>query len=565
MEVRMRRVREGIYRNPREKSNPLIYAGITASVAGLLFRILLMSLIGEEGVGYFAPVNEIFIVCGLFITYGLAETTHSLIKYRIKREQYKSARRVFQCALSLCLIFGVTVCGVLLFANEFIANVVILERYSWLPICVMAPAVVFTSLTCLLRGYFQGTGTRIPTVHSLLLEQMLMIGLGVFMTYVLSRYGDKVAAILQDDSLTAVYGAVGVFIGISLAALLSFLHLLFIYLMYRGTVKKQIYRDTSRSIEPKGYLYGSLFRSAVPYGMTAVLFGLTNMIDQRMYYYYQNIFNGNGEAVWIDKVLVWGNYYGMYLPVIGILAACACLIPAKAMKSISGTWIREEYRSARDQMTQTINHCVMVTVPLVFFTAVIAEPLAIMIGQGNPDISASLIQYGCAVILFAVFSYLCFGLLKQFDKIPHLLLIGIGGFLLHLAILYLLLSNVGETGMGINGVALSNVISMACVCVAGLALVFRHMQYRQEWMSRCLRILIITLLCAGVAGLIAALLKTALLTLLPEFVLIIICVVIALLVYLILMLLLRGITENELEKMPAGIIIIKIARIMHLL
>ncbi len=552
------------YIKSREKSDPLIYAGFIALTAGLLFRILLMKLIGEEGVGYFAPVNEIFILCSLFITYGLAAATHSLVKYRIKREQYKSARRIFRCALTLALLFGVAACGIMLLANGFIAETVLLERYSWLPVCVMAPAVIFISLTGLLRGYFQGTGTRIPTVHSLILEQLLTIGFGVFVSAVLYRYGYKVAAVLHNNSLLSLYGAVGASLGMLIAALLSFLHLLLLYLLYRGTAKKQIYRDGSRTIEPKAYLYGSLFRSAVPYGIVAVLFAMTTLVDQRMYYYYRNIFAEAGETI-LDKITVWGNYYGIYLSVIGIITACVCLIPAKMIKVISGTWQREEYRSARDQMTRTVNSCVTVTVPVVFLTAVIAEPLAVVIGQGNTAITAELIQYGCALILFGTFTYLSCGLLKQFDKIYQLLMIAGGSFLLHLVVLYLLLSQAGPTGMGINGVALSNVAAAAGACVGGLALVFRHLQYGQEWLRRCLRILIITLICAGIAGLIAVLFKTALISVLPEFVVIIICSVTVLAVYLVLMLLLRGLTENELEKMPGGAAIITAAKFLHLL
>lgn len=564
----MRKSNTGKYKNPHEKSNPLIYAGFIALAAGLLFRILLMSLIGEEGVGFFAPVNEIFIICSLFITYGLATATHSLVKYRIKREQYKSARRIFKCASVLALLFGVAACVIILLANRFIANVVLLERYSWLPLCVMAPAVIFVSLTCLLRGYFQGTGTRIPTVHSLVLEQLLTIGFGTLLSAVLYRYGLKVAAVLHNNSLTSVYGAVGAALGILIAALLSFLHLLLLYLMFRGTAKKQIYRDGSRNIEPKSYLYGSLFRSAVPYGIVAVLLSMTTLVDQRMYYYNQNIFydilTETGETV-LNKVAVWGNYYGVYLSIIGILTACGCLVPAKMIKVISGAWMREEYRASRDHLTQTINNCVIVTVPLVFLTAVIAEPLAVIVGQGNPDITAELIQSGCALILFGTVGYLCYGLLKQFEKVYQLLLIGVGSFLLHLVALYLLLSQAGPTGMGINGVALSNVISAACACVGGLALVFRHMQYGQEWLKRCLRVIVIALICAGVAGLIAVLIKTALMPLLPEFIVILICFVIILAVYLILMILLRALTENELEKIPGGSAIIAAAKFMHLL
>lgn len=540
-----------------EKTNLLMWMGVAVWVIGLLRRLPFLSLFGENGMGYFASVNEVRILATLFITVGMAETVRSMVKYRMKREQYKGAQRIFQCALFLAVVFGIAAGAFLILLSGFTAEIVFLEPFSKLAVSVMAPAILFISLTSILRGYFQGTGTQIPTVHSLLLEQILMTGLGMLFAILFQRQGEKVAAVLQTKEFAASYGVMGACVGILLASVLSFLHLLFIYLLYSGTVKRQIYKDNSRSLDSKGYLYGSLLLSSLPYGILGVLYHLNTLLDQRLYYYFRNIDSQNNGAAAADKAELWGNYYGVYLVIIGILAAVGSLLPRKAIPAIALAWNRDEKRAARDLLMETIHQCILILVPVTILTGVLAESIGKIFSQSHPDISAALLRWGSPLIVLWVLGYLCAGLLKQFQKILPLLLIGGGGLLLHLGVIYFLLS---KMRMGIPGVALSNVISGFGMLAAAFLMVSRILQYRKEWLLRSIRTLAVTLVCGGITGLIALLLHMALVSLVGHVLTVLLCLVIALPVYLVLMTLFRGLGEKELASLPGGGVFLKIAK-----
>ncbi|MDR2889135.1 MAG: hypothetical protein LBV33_04760, partial [Lachnospiraceae bacterium] len=104
----------------REKSDIIINAGLITFMIGLLFRIPLHSIIGKNGIGYFASVNEIFLLTLIFVSGGLAEQLQSTMRYKIKREQFKGAQRSFRCALILAIGLGIVAGLFLLVGSSFI-------------------------------------------------------------------------------------------------------------------------------------------------------------------------------------------------------------------------------------------------------------------------------------------------------------------------------------------------------------------------------------------------------------------------------------------------------------
>ena len=65
----------------------------------MIFRLVMGKLVGDKGMACFGSANEIyFIVAGTF-SFGLSEAVSVLVRYRVRREQYKSAQRVLGCLL----------------------------------------------------------------------------------------------------------------------------------------------------------------------------------------------------------------------------------------------------------------------------------------------------------------------------------------------------------------------------------------------------------------------------------------------------------------------------------
>ena len=79
----------------------MLGAGLIAYLIGLVIRIPLIRIIGDKGLGFFAPSMEIFALISTVLCYGISRAVAILVKYRVKRDMYKSARRVYRSALFL--------------------------------------------------------------------------------------------------------------------------------------------------------------------------------------------------------------------------------------------------------------------------------------------------------------------------------------------------------------------------------------------------------------------------------------------------------------------------------
>ncbi len=527
--------------------------GLISYLIGLLMRIPLGRIIGDKGVGFFAAGMEIFIVSIIILSYGLSKSVAILIKYRIKREMYKSARRVFRSALFLAVISGAVVsCGIFFF-SEGIAQVVVLEDMSYLAIAAVAPAVFMAAVMGVLKGYFQGMGSMMPTIHSKLLEKVIMFASSLILGVVLYTYGLKVAALLKNEEYASAYGAFGASLGIGIACLFAVLHLLFIYAIYAGSFKQQIGKEGGKYTESGAEVLIMLITTSLPYTICALLYGMNYLVDQRLFNYAMNI-KGQGSL----RVLHWGIYYGKYSVVIGSAAILCTLSVIGVIPRIAQLFDRQDHRAVQEEMGRSIHQLAVISIPCAVLIAVLAEPIAELLFTGETKTAIRLIQAGTAVVVLFSFTYFLAGILQRIRKIQIVILGGLAAFILHLAVTVLLL---GNTGMGITAVVCGNIVFYLTACGVCFFGVIRYMKYSQEW----IRTFAITLIAAGVSGLIGMLLNKALLSFAGAAVTLIICAVACFVAYNVLLIVLRGVREEELSGMPGGKLIVTIAVRLHLM
>ena len=128
------------------KNQIVMSAGIISYMILLFMRIPLANIIGDAGMGLFAPAFELFIIITLITSYSLSKSMSGLIRYRVKRERYRNAGKVFHAAFFLNLFISAAASGILLLLSSVIADVLVLEHLSRMALLAAAPAVIFASL-----------------------------------------------------------------------------------------------------------------------------------------------------------------------------------------------------------------------------------------------------------------------------------------------------------------------------------------------------------------------------------------------------------------------------------
>lgn len=528
-------------------------AGLIVYLIGLVVRIPLTRMIGDQGVGFFAAGMEIFALVNAVMCYGISKAVAILVKYRVKRDMYKSARKIYRSAMIFTMLFSILAALFIFFFSEFIAHTFVLEYRGYLAIAAIAPAVLLSGPLGVMRGYLQGMGAMMPTVHSRLLEKFVMLTAGLALAAAMFSYGEKVAALLRNTEYAAAYGAMGASAGVSIACGIAALYLLLMKLAYGGTFKQQIMGDTAKYVESNGQVISTFFSAALPYMICALLYNMNDLVDQRVFNYAINK-QEKGSV----RAAHWGVYYGKYSVVVGIVAILCTMAVISWVPKIAQMYDKQEYGEAKYRTGSAVHNLAVLTIPCAVWVAVLAKPIVSMLFIGDQDTAVKLLQTGSAVIILFAFGYFLMLLMQRIHKIRIVILGGLAAFLIHLVFLFILISS---TKLGIIAVALGILVFWLAVCVAGFIGIVQYMQYSSEW----IRTFGVTTAASGVSGLAGLLLSRVMLSWAGGIATFLVCIIVCMMIYLVLMILLKGIREDELEDMPGGRIIIVLAEKMRLL
>lgn len=523
---------------------------ILSYICSLIFRIPLLYLIGAKGVAFFSIANEIYILTGGLFTYGLSKAVCILVKFRIKREQYKNADMVLKGALTLTAVLGVLL-GVSVFAaKEWIAGQVIGLPMAGLALGVIAFSLIFQLLTGVFRGYFEGNGSKVPTMHSMILKALLLIPTGLISTTLLYRYGVKVSALLKVEDYAASYGAMGAAVGILITSAIGFLHMLVLLLIYHGKAKKQAAKDLQKNQDGRLAICHMLIGTAVSFAGYAVFFRIVPLLD--------GIFFIRTADEGMDAAQLWGSYYGKYLVVIGIVCFLVRLMCVGRTKRIIYYIDREELRMAREKTGILVHQAALLSIPACVFTAVFSENILDLFFQGSNDGMTFLAALGSVIIILSAFSGLFTDLLVRLDNMK--IVIGYEALALtaHIVLIILLLKN---TDLSLTAVVISNILFFAVLAVSGFLLLCRALQYRQEWIHT----FAFPVVLAAISGIVVMLLNKFIVSFAGTTIALAVCLPLGIIIYMLLLVLTRAVPERELENMAGGGILQTLGRWMKLM
>ena len=114
---------------------------------------------------------------------------------------------------------------------------------------VLSPAIFIYAVVGVLRGFFQGHETMMPTAVSQVIEQIVNAVVSVGGAALLIGYGTELGREKGNDSLGPAFGAAGGTLGTVVSVTVALLFLLFIYVSYQRS-PRQMRRDHTKGWNP---------------------------------------------------------------------------------------------------------------------------------------------------------------------------------------------------------------------------------------------------------------------------------------------------------------------------
>ena len=521
----------------------LVIASFVAKAIGMIYRIPLTHILGDDGNGYYSTANEIYTIILMISSFSLPLAVSRLVAEREYAGEVKNSYKVLICSLRFAAVTG----GILsiltfLLGGVFTKYVMGVELASY-ALRVLAPAIFLFALTGVLRGFFQGHGTMVPTAVSQIIEQIINAIVSVAGAYVMLQYGLKLGEKKGDAELGTALAAAGGTFGTVASVGVALLFMIVIYLGYRNGFKRRMKKDKTRRRESDRAIYRAITYTILPIVLSTLVYNISTIIDQGVF---NHILAGMGFTQ-KQYATVWGIYSGKFRVLMNVpLSIASCLAPS-VVPALTEAMANNDLREAGLRTRDTIRYTMVFTIPCAVGMAALARPIMMML-YGNNDslaLAAGIMQSGALLTVLLALSTLTTGILQGLGEMQAPLVHAATAVAIHLGFLVLF---VVKFKWNIYGVVYANIIFGLIICLLNARSIRKKLHYRQEIKKTFL----VPVIAAGVMGIAAYLVHRVFNLFAGNTISTILAVCVGAVVYGICLVKLGGILEREIRRLPKG-------------
>lgn len=532
----------------------LASAGIITKIIGVIYRIPLINIMGDQGQAYYGIAFEIYAIALLLTSYSLPLAVSKLVSARVAKGERRNAFRVFKAALIFAVTTGTAIGLIVFFGSDFIAGKIMAMEPSKYALRVLAPCLLVVAIMGVIRGYFQGLGTMLPTAISQILEQIVNAVVSVVGASYLFQFGKKAAETKAKEYLPAAYGAAGGTLGTLCGAIAGLLFLAFVFLAYRKIIKRQLRRDHSRYRESYSDIFIVLFYTITPVILSTAVYQSTKILDAGIF---SNIMDVQGMTKEKYETL-WGMYTGKFNTLVNVPLAIANAVGASVIPSLTAAVTSRDRKLVYSKIQLATRFTMIISIPSMVGCIVLARPVLDLLFSGNNKVPALLLITGAVTIVFYSLSTITNAMLQGVNRMTIPIRNAAISLVIHLIALFIMLV---ALKMNIFAVIGGTIVFSFSMCVLNQRALRREIGYRQEKMKT----FIIPLMASIIMGVVALISQMILELILPQKLATVITLFVSVIVYGVALLLLGGLTEEEILMMPKGHLLVKIFKKAHLL
>ena len=521
----------------------LVIASFVAKAIGMIYRIPLTHILGDDGNGYYSTANEIYTIILMISSFSLPLAVSRLVAEREYAGEVKNSYRVLICSLRFAAVTGGILSILTFLLGGVITKYVMGVELASYALRVLAPAIFLFALTGVLRGLFQGHGTMVPTAVSQIIEQIINAIVSVAGAYVMLQYGLKLGEKKGDAELGTALAAAGGTFGTVASVGVALLFMIVIYLGYRNGFKRRMKKDKTRRRESDRAIYRAITYTILPIVLSTLVYNISTIIDQGVF---NHILAGMGFTQ-KQYATVWGIYSGKFRVLMNVqLSIASCLAPS-VVPALTEAMANNDLREAGLRTRDTIRYTMVFTIPCAVGMAALARPIMMML-YGNNDslaLAAGIMQSGALLTVLLALSTLTTGILQGLGEMQAPLVHAATAVAIHLGFLVLF---VVKFKWNIYGVVYANIIFGLIICLLNARSIRKKLHYRQEIKKTFL----VPVIAAGVMGIAAYLVHRVFNLFAGNTISTILAVCVGAVVYGICLVKLGGILEREIRRLPKG-------------
>ena len=528
----------------------LAIASIMVRIIGMIYRIPMANIIGNEGNGIYSAAFEIYNILLIISSYGMPMAVSKMVSAKCSQKRYKSSYTIFKCSMILSICTGGAAALFVYFGADWL-EASFFSKYKGIsiPLRVLAPTIFIVAVMGVFRGFFQGHNTMLPTAVSQIFEQIVNAFVSVGAAYFLMR------AHSASNKLSA-WGAAGGTLGTCLGALTAFIILAFIYVLYKPTIKKQLRRDKVTTTESIGQTYKIILWTVIPIILSQTVYQLSGIVDVTVF---NNVMGSRGFS---DKVVstLQGIYSTNYKLLVSVPIAVSTAIASSMIPSLVTSFAAADMASVRAKSSMAVKFNMIIAFPSAMGLAVLAQPIIRLLYPSSDYVTGGIMLItGSICIVFYALSKVTSGVLQIIDQMNLPVIHSFVSLVIHVVLLFGLLK---WTNLGVYALVAGNVTYPMVVCILNGRSVRKYMDYEQE----ITRTFCVPLIASFFMGIVTFAIYEGFFIITHKiYIAIIPAILAAVFTYFVLVLKLQGLSRQELYEFPMGRRMSIVADKLHLL
>lgn len=533
----------------------LAMAGVITKIIGVVYRIPLTNIIGDEGNGFYGYAFEVYALALMLSSLSLPTAVSKLVSARMAMRQKRNAFRVFMCSLVFAIVIGAAFALIIFLGADSISANIMESPLSAYALKVLAPGLFIVSILGVLRGYFQGLGTMVPTAVSQIIEQIFNAVISLAGAGILFNIGMKAAQKQGNDLLGPAYGAAGGTVGTVMGAVSALIFLLFALFVYRNVIKRQIRSDKSKRQESYKRILKILLITTVPIIFSTAIYNINQILDMTVF---NKIMAAQGFSEEKYMALL-GIYSGKYNTLISVPLAMANGLAASVIPSMTVAVAANHKSQIYDKITQSIRFTMLIAIPCFVGFVVLASPLMVFLFGDSSRTPAMLLAVGAITLVLYCMSTVSNSILQGLDKVSTPAKNAAISLVVHIIALLVMLIVFKWNIYALVG---SNIAFALCMCFLNMRAIHTACGYRQEVKATFLKPLLAAVIMGVATYAVYYLLNLAIG---GRFIPTLISIMAAVVVYTVSVLKLGVLSAEDICDLPQGRKILKLCKKFHLL
>ena len=515
----------------------IMLSQILIKLLGFVYRIVQTNIpqFADVGNSYYGSGYQVYTFILAIATMGIPNTISKLVSEKRTLGDKKGAHRIFKTAFVVFVSIATMFALGLFFGSGFIATHLLNNPGVKYTLMALSPAIIFVSMSAVLRGYFIGMENVSEYSKAQIIEQIINCVFSVIFVYMLIGHSPEVMA-------------AGSTLATTVATSSAFFYLVRYYMKNKKEIWNEINKSERFPVESRGKITKKLLSYAIPIAFGSVVSTLAGLIDVI------TVVNGLQQKGY--DIITANAKYGILSGKVDILLAIPLSInvafSVALVPFISSAIAKHRKDEAIDKINYSLKISSLIALPCTFGLFVLAQPIFNMLFPNAPE-GALLLQIECWLLFFSVLSQTLTGALQGIGKliVPGLALLA--GTVIKYVLNVAFIPIYGEVVPAITSIIFSASAFLICALV-----LFRSLKMHMNITD----IVVKPFIASAIMGLVAfGAYKLGMIIHIGNAISTILAIGIAVIVYVILVLLFKVLNREEIKQLPYGNQICKILKI----